>query len=331
MKPILNQILGMALAAGLILGGCTKKSDDTNTPTNPDLSQFVGQWQGSVHYKSASDSSTSTVTVNYISIENGNILGFLNTGADVNYLSSNTFSNGVLSFVVSNAQPGPGNCLNFKVTGTATPTGTNQISVNISGIFCSGTGGEQATVTGTMSKISPTPDISHYLRFCASGRSWTYKVTAWDGSTCQFTFAITKDHKNGVFEGNMTTNCNWSFTNKTIGWYVQPTEWDDMYDTTLASRVINYQTWAVVGTKFMYAQNGDTVITTVLSLNDPVTVNGVNYNCIKLYRDFRYNEVGRNSTGYCWFTYSVGMIKYEALTPNGPTDVHYEELWSKNF
>ncbi|MFC2101714.1 hypothetical protein ACFLS7_01850 [Bacteroidota bacterium] len=325
MKKISYLFVMIVLSVVITTVGCKKKTDD-NTSTKD---QYVGTWQGTINFVSIDESYTEQATIT-IRLSGENILGYLiiHDEFNVDRLRLIIFENGVYSFAIVCSDPGHEDCEKWDVKGTLTLSETNVLQLNVSGMFCGQNGGKQGTLTGDLSKTSSTPDDSNFFTFAQVGREWHYRVTGYDGGECLMKFHLNEDLGNGIFTGIMTNDaCGWE--QRQYCWYVSPAQWCDMENVYLDSRIVNIQADAKVGDVYYSALPNDTITMTVLSLNDPVIIDGKTYSCMKIKRQGVL--YGKHFDGYIWVTFETGLIKYEQILPNQTGDVHLEELIWKNF
>jgi len=325
MKKISYLLIMIVVCMIMTPVGCKKKSDDSNTSS---IDQFVGTWQGPITF-SGTEVWDKMATLS-IRLSDNVLTGFLTIqdDPDVSRLRQISFANGVMSFALVCSTPEDEDCQNFNVSGTLALNG-NAIKINMSGTFCGNGGGEQGTVTGDIVKTSSTPDDSKYITFAQVGREWQYRITGFDGYQCILKFSLTEDLGNGVFAGTMSNDCGWGSGQNQFWWYVSPAMWCDMMNASLNTRILNIRSDAQVGDIYQTIYGEDTVTVTVLSLNDPVVIDGTTYSCYKILK--KTTQFGSYSEGYAWGTFAIGFIKYEAILPNQPYDVHLEELIFKNF
>lgn len=312
------------LSMAITLVGCSKNETDNTTTKD----QYVGTYQGTIVYNDGTAQS-GQVTLSIV-LSNGVLTGYFQPQDDpyAYRLREVSFEDGVLhvSFVCSS--PEEEDCANFSVTGTLTFV-DNIIIIGLSGTFCGSGGGIQATVSGNLPRIDPIPDVTNFFTFAQAGREWRYKVTGFDGTACFLSFHLTEDLGNGVFGGSATNDCNWQWDVVQFWWYVSPNAWCDMMTASLNSRILNLMSDAKVGDIYTTIIGNDSIVVEVISLNDPVVIDGNTYNCLKLLK--KGKQFDHYSEGYSWVTFDIGMVKYEAIIPNQATDVHLEELIWKNF
>ena len=324
MKKISYLLLMIIVSLVITSVGCKKKTDD-DTATKE---QYVGTWQGTYTY-TGDEPETGEATIT-IRLSQGNLLGYLALDDDlaVLRLRLTLFADGVYNFSLVNSTPEEEDCQNWNAGGTLTLSG-NVITINISGTFCGSQGQDQGTLTGNLSKTSSTPEDSDFITFAQAGREWRYRVTGFDGDDCMLKFYLAEDLGNGVFSGIISGDCEWIGPQAQFWWYVSPTMWCDMQSASLDTRIVNIMAFANVGDVYETIIGNDTTIVTVMSLNDPVMIDGKTYNCWKVLK--KTNQFGGYSEGYAWGTFAIGLIKYEGILPNQPHDVHLEELTWKNF
>jgi hypothetical protein len=314
------------LVLGVFLAGCSK--DENNENQDVVKSDLVGTWEGTITFTSTQPQSGTARLA--ITLSNDMLTGFLSVQDDpyTTRIQGISFSNGVWNCSLVCNTPNEDDCKNFNVTGTITKSGQS-LNISFAGIFCGKDGGEQATVTGTFTLLNTIPDVGRFFTFAALGREWRYKVTNFDQSECLLEFQITEDKGNGVFAGIATNDCQWMWQQTPFWWYVSPNQWCDMMSPSLDSCIMNLLSNAKAGDHYQTFFGNDTVWVDVLSVSDPVTINGQTYDCYKLYK--KTHQFGSYSEGYVWMTFNLGMIKYEAISPNSPSDVFTEELIWRNF
>lgn len=323
MKHINCSLVVIILLGITALAGCSnKETADTATKEN-----YVGTFQGTIVYN-AGTAQTGEATLSIV-LRNGLLTGYLQTQDDpyAYRLREVSFDDGVLHVSLVCSSPEEPDCANWNVTGTLTFV-DNILIVSLSGTFCGSGGGTQATVSGNIPRIDPEPEISGFITFAQAGREWQYRVTTFSGIECLMSFALTTDLGNGVFAGTFTNDCGWT-SGTPFWWYVSPNGWCDMLSADLNTRILNILSNAKVGDIYQTIQGDDTTTVTVLSLNDPVVIDGITYTCYKLLK--QTTQFGSYSEGYSWMTFDIGMIKYEAILPNHDYDVQYEELILRNF
>ena len=125
----------------------------------PTIDDFVGVWEGSGTYNSATENFTGPLTVNLSS--NGKLLtGIYRFRNEPPEYVSGTVTNGTFTFNLPNPDPWDPDCANWNVSGVGT-LNENLITLNfaLGGIFCGLNGGEpgrfSATVVKQVSNIPP--------------------------------------------------------------------------------------------------------------------------------------------------------------------------------
>jgi hypothetical protein len=325
MKTVYIYLIMLAVSMTVIAGGCKKK----NTEPADNRAQFVGTWQGTITFTGGTGWTDQGILS--VRLSGDNLIGYVTRVSEpvVMRLRMISFANGIYSFEMVCANPDDPDCQTWNVTGTLTISGTTILQLSASGTFCGPGGGIQGTVTGDLTRTSPNPDDSNYITFAQAGREWHLRITDYSGNQCTYILHLDQDLGNGIFSGTGTTDCNWPTQLTTFYWYVQPGIWCDMRTASLDSRILNIRSDAQVGDTYQSIVGNDTITVTILSLNDQVVIDGKTYDCIKG-RKYGHQWLGY-SDGYFWMQFNTGLIKYEALQPNGPTDVHYEELVWRNF
>ena len=325
MKQISYVLVMIILSVVITSVGCKKKGDDA-----PTKDQFVGTWQGAFTYTGSDGQVQTGQATITIRLSGESLLGYLSVEEDplVYRFQLLSFVDGVYTFKLVNSTPEDEDCQNWNVNGTITLSG-NVITINMSGIFCGPQGEEPGTFAGNLSKTSSTPEDSNFITFAQVGREWHYRVTGFDGDQCTLIFNLNEDLGNGVFSGIVSGDCEWIGAQAQFWWYVSPQMWCDMQSASLNTRFVNIRADAKVGDVYKSVVGNDSTEVTVLSINDQVIIAGTTYNCYKVLK--KTNQFGSYSEGWAWGNNAVGFIKYEAIIPNNPHDVHLEELVYKNF
>jgi len=308
----------------LSFSGC-KKSSNTETLPAPDArAKFMGTWQGVVSENKKSTSDTLTLAL-ALQSDNNLAEGYVTLKKVVYKIIQSSFNNGVFTFTVINYDPA---CQSYSLTFTITMDTSGNLVISLTGNYCDTS---TINVTGTLGKASSIADLSNIVTFARVGHSWTWRVTNFDNSTCSFTYTMGKDYQNGVYKFNMSTTCNWQTFGSIGWWYVSPQEWADMTDSIPFHKFTNFRTDATVGTVYRTISDQDTVVNTVESLDDPVTINNQTYHCVRIHtHQFHYPSYV--AEGKAWCNYQYGFVKFENLLTGQPASaVHLEELISKNF
>jgi len=308
----------------LSFSGCKKSSDNKTNTTTDARDKYLGTWQGLVSDSLKSTSDTLTVALLKQS-DNNLVEGYVTFRKNVYKIIEKLLADGIFSFTVINYDP---NCTSYNLTFIITLDNSGNLIISFTGFYCNGL---QINTTGIIGKINPQADLSHILTFARTGHSWTWRVTNFDNSTCSFTYTMGKDYQTGVFKFNQTNTCDWQ-TMPPIGyWYTTPQEWADMTDSIVAHRYTNFRTDAKVGTVYMTVIGQDSVVNTVESLDDLVTIDNQSYHCVRIHT-YQFHAPSYHANGKAWINYQYGFIKFENLDTSGPSSaVHYEELISKNF
>ena len=319
------------LAASIILllsfSGCKKSSDNTTTTTDA-RDKFLGTWQGVVTDSSKSTKSDTIKVALLKESDNDKVEGYVTLRHNVYKIIENSLTNGTFSFTVINYDP---NCQSYTLTFIIKLDNSGNLIISFIGYYCDS---NQVHITGTIGKTGATADLTNIYTFGRLGHSWTWRATSFDGSTCTFTYTMTKDYQNGVYKFGMTNTCGWQWVYPIGYWYVTPQEWADMTDSIPAHRFTNCRTDAVVGTVYMTVIGKDSVVNTVESLDDPVTINNQTYQCARIHTyqvHYSHDTMIYHADGKAWGNAQYGFIKFENLLSDIPSAVHYEELISKNF
>jgi hypothetical protein len=306
------------------ISGC-EKSGDENTNTIPDARDpYLGNWQGVVTDSSKSTQDTLTLAL-VMQTDNNLAEGYVTFRHNVYKIIEKTFGTGFFSFSVINYDP---NCTSYSLSFIISLDNSGKLIISFKGYYCNGLG---INVSGTIVKTGGVADLSHIITFARTGHIWTWRVTQFDGGTCSFTYTMGKDFGNGVYKFNMSTDCAWQTFGPIGYWYATPQEWADMTDSIPAHRYTNFRTDAKVGTVYMTVNGQDSVINTVESLDDLVSIDNQSYHCIRIHT-YQFHSPSYRANGLCWCNYQYGFIKFENLDTSGPTTaVHYEELIAKNY
>jgi hypothetical protein len=321
MKNIFITLLSFLLIL-VSLSGCKKSGDNTTTTTDA-RDKYLGTWQGVVTDSLKTTSDTLTVAILKTDVFNP-LEGYITYRHNIYKINENIFFGGV-SFSVINYDP---QCQSYTLSFTINLNNAGNLVISFKGFYCDGL---EINVSGTIGKTSGAADLSHIIRFARPGHSWTWRVTNFNNTTCTFKYTMGTDYGNGVYKFNMSTNCSWQNFGPIGYWYVTPQEWADMTDSIPAHRFTNFRTDARVGTVYTTVIGQDSVVNTVESLDDLVTIDNQSYHCVRI-RTYQYHPPSYHANGLAWCNYQYGFIKFENLdTSAPPTGVHYEELISKNF
>lgn len=304
--------------------GCTKPGNNNNTQyVNDQHAKYLGTWKGL-----ATDSlktSTDTITlVIFRKSDTSKLQGYVTFRNTLYKINENAYFGGV-NFMVINYST---QCQEYSLILNTVIENATTILVNFWGDYCDG---NQLNVVGTIPQVSPTPDLSKFLTFAGIGHSWTWLVTNYNGTTCSYTYTMVKDYQNGVYKFTQSNTCNWPNTSNIGWWYVSPQEWANMTDSLPAFRFTNFRTDAVIGTVYKKVIAQDSVVSTVESLNDNITVNGQQYYCARI-RTKQWHSGTLMIHGLVWLNNQYGLIKFANQITTGPLgNVQFEDLQSKNF
>ena len=305
------------------LSGCTKSNVNTTQQINNQHAKYIGTWKGLVTDSLKSSTDTMTMAI-YRLTDTSKLEGYVKFRNIVYKINENIYFGGI-NFSVINFAP---QCQTTSLTLNAVLENASLVLINFWGDNCDG---NSLSVSGTLPMTSPTADLSNYLTFARKGHSWTWLVTNYDNTTCTYTYTMGKDYQNGVYKFTQANTCNWQNTSTIGWWYVSPQEWANMTDSLPVYRFTNFRTDAVIGTVYKKMIAQDSVVNTVESLNDNITVNGQQYFCARIHTQ-QWHTGSYIVNGLTWINYQVGFIKFENLITTGPqSSVHYEELVSKNF
>ncbi len=174
----------------------------------------------------------------------------------------------------------------------------------------------------------PPPETSFTL--AQVGHHWVYRITN-SKALCDYDVEVTKDLGNGVYElFYQKGNCSWAFDSYTAYMYCTPEEWGSVSSLNPLNVQTNLRTDATVGTKYTWIDSQDTIIVTVLRLDDPVTVPAGSFNSVKVMKEGKMHPPGDTTdfAVYYWITYNYGLVKIENIFGNPGMD---QELVSANW
>ena len=321
----------VAIAVIIIpFSGCKKKQGFD--PTTKSQTEFIGTWKGTI----------STFKNNKLIKESGDVVIYRDSE---DYLSGIIFMNGTLVFhefqflngtlyfrIPCNDPSNP-NCQTWNLGGFAIFSEEGKIDLHISGNECGAFGSEYVDWSGTLAKILVAPDSVRYYCFAKAGNSWTYNITLKNGDTCHVQKQISENPSNYLFQGVSTPTCGWSGANITLKWYVSPSEFSIVSDSTISLNGFTFPIAAKLNVVYSYILHSDTTTITLMDTNLVVTTPAGIFNCSR----FRYTEHAMagdsifTKTAWLWLNNRYGVIKQEVENPASPADIKIQTLFSKNF
>lgn len=309
-----------------LLTSCLKNNEDPVPEFK--VNDYVGQWKGTFPYKTtnapASELRMSLITYS----ENSVLTGFISTPYGILILDNTAFFGGVYSFSVRNNSFDNPQCQSWDVNGSAYLMNASNLGLSFGGTFCSVHPDE---ITGTMTKASDYPDSSIFLTYAAVGRELVYEVTESEGASFTLRSTIQKDLKNGVWRIQLTRS-GVKLPSETSYQFITPVEWGELpeHDSMPAHQAVNYRIDAKVGVKYIKANCCDSIIITIKSLGETITVPAGTYKCVKMVREYK-SVASEGSSAYyeTWFNNNVGIVKN--LQYVGDSLVMTEVLKEKNF
>ena len=322
MKNILSYTMaGICLLC--FISGCTKQNNNPTQVINDQHAKYIGTWKGLATDSLKTTMDTITLVI-FRKSDTSKLQGFVTFRNVVYKINENVYFGGINYSVINYSSQ----CQEYGLFLNTVTENATTILVNFWGDYCDG---NQLNVTGNIPQVSPTPDVSKFLTFASTGHSWTWLVTNYNNTTCSYTYTMDKDYQNGVYRFTQSNTCNWPNTSNIGWWYVSPQEWANMTDSLPFYRFTNFRTDAVIGTVYKKVIAKDSVVSTVESLNDNITVNGQQYFCARI-RTRQWHSGTLIIDGLQWLNYQYGFVKFANQITTGPLgNVHFEELQSKNF
>ena len=310
--------------------GCKKKSFD---PTGKTIEDFIGTWKGNI----------STFKNNQLLKEYGTMVIYPDAGGkllsgilfmkETSVFHSFQFVKGTLYFKVVNNDPVNVMCQNWSLGGYAVFSDEGKIDIRITGNECGQLGDEFINWLGTMASVQVPADSVKYFNFAKTGNSWSYKVTLKNGDSCQVQKLVNNVTASYQFSGATTQTCGWAGQNRSFNWIVSPSEFSVVNDSTLSEKPCTFPINAKPGVVYNSYVNSDTLTVTLLDTTAVITTPAGSYSCFR----FRYTgpvhtcTVKYTRTAYLWLNNRYGVVRQEVLNPPDSTDVHIQELSSKNF
>jgi hypothetical protein len=322
MKNILSYTMaGICLL--YVFSGCNKQNNNTTQYVIDQHAKYIGTWKGPVNDTLKTTTDTLTLSI-YRESAKDSLLGYATYRNVIYKIRENAFFGGI-SFNVINYDP---QCQTSSLSLNTVLTDSTHVLIYLWGDLCNGLA---IGTSGTIPRISRQPDLTHVMSFGRNGHSWTWKVTKLDNTTCSFTNTIVKDFGNGVFRYSQSNTCGWQNSSTFGYWYVSPMEWGNMTDSLPINRFTMLRTDAAIGTVYRKMIAQDSVVNTVESLNDNISVNGQQYYCARI-RTKQWHSGTLIIHGLQWINYQYGFIKFANQITTGPLgNIQFEELQSKNF
>ncbi|MDP1622315.1 MAG: hypothetical protein Q8M08_08240 [Bacteroidales bacterium] len=310
--------------------GCKKKSFD---PTSKSREDFAGIWKGSI----------STFKSNKLLKEYGTVVIYsepvtqLLTGIlfmkETNIFREFQFVDGTLYFKVDNNDPASPLCQNWNLGGFAVFSEEGIFDIHITGNECGQLGSEFVNWVGSMTKTAVAQDSVKYYSFVKSGNSWTYKVTQWNGDSCEVQKQATQISLTYLTNGTTSQTCGWSGQSMTFTWNVSPSAFKILNDSSLCTKPFTFPINAKLGVVYSTYVNNDTTTVTLVDSNLVITTPAGVFPCSR----FKYTEPVYSGgakiqrTSYIWLNNLYGIIKHQVQNPVDLTDIQYQVLISKNF
>jgi hypothetical protein len=303
MKSGLFKIIAIFSIFLFLFSSCLK-NDEEPVPVFT-MNDYVGQWKGTFPTNAVDDPFASEMKMSFIPYANNTVLaGYLNTPGGILILDNALFFGGVFSFTVRNNSFNDPNCQLWNVSGSAYLLHINNIGISYGGTFC---GTKPTDISGTMTRTSLLPDSSLFLTMAAAGHRLVYDVTMNSGINEESTMEYLQDLGTGVWRMKATLN----------GWpsvtylYVTPVEWGTlpMNDSLAGKKITSYRIDAKTGIKYVTVTPGDSIISTVTSLGEMVTVPAGTFRCIKVIQEFKPLVTGgMDETRELWISNYFGMV-----------------------
>ena len=324
LKPGILKIITCASMFLFLFSSCLK-NDEEPVPVYS-LNDYTGQWKGTFPATSVDDPYASEMKMSLIPYANNTVLtGYLNTSDGLLILDNAMFFGGVFSFTVRNNSFNDPNCQLWNVSGSAYLLHINNIGISYGGTFC---GTKPRDISGTMTRASLQPDSSVFLTMAVPGHRLVYEVRVDTSLLGEATLEYTKDLGTGVWRILTTLNgfpsVNYLF--------VTPVEWGimPMNDSLAEKKIATYRIDAKAGIKYVTVTPGDSIISTVASLGEMVTVPAGTFRCIRVVQEYKpivtpamYEE------REFWISNYFGMIKMNRYLND--SIVTTQVLKEKNF
>ncbi len=327
MKSGFLKISQCCLLLAFLLTSCLKNNEDPVPEFK--VNDYVGQWKGTFPYKATNDP-LSELRMSLITYAgNSTLTGFLSTPYGILILDNTVFFGGVYSFSVRNNSFDNPQCQSWDVNGSAYLMNANNLGLSFGGTFCSVHPDE---ISGTMTKASDYPDSSVFLTYAAVGREFVYDVTEAQGIYYESILKIQKDFENGVWRTLLTPGNGQKSSSEIRYWFITPVEWGILpaNDSMPGDQQVNYRIDARVGTKYSKAIGSDSVIVTIKSMGEMVTVPAGTFKCVKMAREYKsFTPGGYSDYNEIWLNNNVGIIKN--LQYDGDSIIMIQVLKEKNF
>lgn len=312
----------------IFLTACSKNKEEPSSVVK--INDFVGQWKGLFPYNGNNDPSTAELRASLATYaENSILTGFMKTPDGILIIDNKVFLDGVYTFSIRNNSFDNPDCQSWDVTGSANLYNEFYMGVNFGGIFC---GVHPKDITGTMTKELSIPDTTVLLTMAAAGRKMIYSVTDSEGISFDQSTEFQKDLANGVWR-ILTTKTKGQQSPKEVSYqFITPVEWGQLpdNDSTPSHQQTNYRIDAKTGIKYITVTATDSIIVTIVSLDEMVTVPAGTFKCIKLARENKpIAPGGSEAFSKIWINNNTGIIK--SLKYKGDSLVKTTLLKEKNF
>jgi len=315
-----------SLFLAILMTACLKNKEEPVAIFS--MSDYVGQWKGIFPYNAVDDPSASELHMSLTTYAGNSILtGFINTPDGILILDNKMFFGGIFSFTVRNNSFDNPNCQSWDVGGSAYLLHINNIGLSFGGTFC---GAHPKEIDGTITRESNLPDTTVFLTMAVAGRKLVYTVTDSVNISHDNSNEYQKDLANGLWRILVGREDipYWG----TIYRYITPVEWGELpiNDSTPSHQQTNYRIDARVGTKYITVTTADSIIITIQSLAEMVTVPAGTFKCVRMTKEYRAITPGGFSGFFeTWFNNNTGMIK--TLQYRNDSVVMTEVLKEKNF
>jgi len=324
-KPGLLIILACSSIFLFFFSSCLKNNEEPVTVYS--MNDYVGQWKGTFPATSIDDPSTSEMKMSLIPYANNTVLaGYLKTPDGILILDNAMFFGGIFSFTIRNSHFYDPGCQAWNASGSAYLMHINNIGLSYGGTFCDA---KPVDVNGTMTRSSTYSDSTVFLTMAAPGHMLTYQQQMSDTTLFEFYMEFLKDLGNGVWRmksgfGGMAV---------TTYLYVTPVEWGYLptQDSLPGNKITAYRIDAKNGIRYVTVVSpGDTIISTIASLGENVTVPAGTFRCIKIVQEYKLLAGGgTDDTREIWLSNNFGIVKMQRY--QNDSLVTTQVLKEKNF
>jgi len=329
MKNGLLRFFIVISSVAVIFAGCVKHSDDPSIPVYG-MNAYVGQWKGLFPTTTRDNNGSTEIRLSLVTFNNNTALtGFLNTPSGILILDQQIFFGDVFTFSIRNNSFDNPNCQMWNITGSAYLITVSNMGLMYGGTFC---GEHPVNISGTMTQSSKFPDTTILLTMAGVGHKLVYDITESPDITYQLTTETQKDFGNGVYRILATRNNGQQPSSEIYYRYISPVEWGQLpgNDSIPSHMQVNYRIDAKVGIRYITVTSTDSIIITVKSLSENVTVPAGTFRCIKMTKEYKGLTPAAFSGFFeTWFSNNFGMIK--TLQYDGDSLLMTEVLKEKNF